>query len=191
MSTFERFAFRVPADESDDPDRAVSQPNCLAQFNDTYASEPDEQIARTLEKEFDEQDGQSDNSQFHTPAQPSKRRRLLSDSPFKQRKSVGKTLSQSDSALFDRAFLFETHVSRNHRFWHSLKRGILSRNGRWTSIMLRSRMNKSKPLWSYRWTMQVRNILLSQILILLLAGGKSRYRRILDFIQCPHLICLL
>ena len=55
MSTFARFAFRDPADESDDPDRAVSQSNCLAQLDDTYASEPDERIACTLEKEFDEQ----------------------------------------------------------------------------------------------------------------------------------------
>ena len=158
MSTCEPFAFRDPADESDDPDRAVSQSNCLAQPIDTYASEPDERVACTPEKEFDEQDGQSDDFHIHTPAQPSKRRRLPSDSPFKQRKSVGKIFSQSDSELFNRASLFETHVSRNHRFWHSRKRGILSRNGRWTSIMLRSRMNKSKPLWSYRWTMQVRNI---------------------------------
>ena len=69
----------------DDPDQSRAVPNSLLQLQGDYASGSDSVIACTPEKQFDEQDGQSDCSDFHTPAQPSKRRRLPSVSPVKRR----------------------------------------------------------------------------------------------------------
>ena len=69
----------------DDPDQSRAVPNSLLQFQGDYASGSDSVIACTPEKEFDEQDGLSDCSDFHTPARPSKRRRLPSVSPVKRR----------------------------------------------------------------------------------------------------------
>ena len=68
-----------------DPDQSSAVPNSLLQLQGDYASDSDSVIACTPEKQFDEQDGQSDCSDFHTPAQPSKRRRLPSVSPVKRR----------------------------------------------------------------------------------------------------------
>ena len=69
----------------DDPHQSSAVPNSLLQLQGDYASGSDSVIACTPEKQFDEQDGQSDCSDFHTPAQPSKRRRLPSVSPVKRR----------------------------------------------------------------------------------------------------------
>ena len=69
----------------DDPEQSRAVPNSLLQRQGDYASGSDSVIACTPEKQFDEQDGQSDCSDFHTPAQPSKRRRLPSVSPVKRR----------------------------------------------------------------------------------------------------------
>ena len=77
----------------DDPDQSGAVPNSLLQLQGDYASGSDSVIACTPEKQFDEQDGQSDCSDFHTPAQPSKRRRLPSVSPVKRRQV---TVSESD-----------------------------------------------------------------------------------------------
>jgi len=77
----------------DDPDQSRAVPNSLLQFQGDYASGLDSVIACTPEKEFDEQDGLSDCSDFHTPARPSKRRRLPSVSPVKRRQV---TVSESD-----------------------------------------------------------------------------------------------
>jgi hypothetical protein len=60
-------------------------PNSLLQLQGDYASDSDSVVPATPEKEFNEQDGQSDGSDFHTPAQQSKRRRLPSVSPYKNR----------------------------------------------------------------------------------------------------------
>jgi hypothetical protein len=59
-----------------DPHQSSAVANSLLQLQDDYASGSDSEIACTPEKEFDEEDGLSDGSEFHTPAQPSKRRRL-------------------------------------------------------------------------------------------------------------------
>ena len=58
------------------PRRSSPVPNALSQVKDDYEKGSDSAVARTPEKKFDEQDGLSDGSDFHTPAQPSKRRRL-------------------------------------------------------------------------------------------------------------------
>jgi hypothetical protein len=60
----------------DDPHWYSAVPNSLLQLQHAYASGSDSVVPATHEKEFDEQDGQSDCSDLHTPAQPSKRRRL-------------------------------------------------------------------------------------------------------------------
>ena len=69
----------------DDPHQSSAVPNSLLQLQGDYASGSDSVIACTPEKKFEEQDGLSDGSEFHTPAQPSKRRRIPSASPPKTR----------------------------------------------------------------------------------------------------------
>ena len=77
----------------DDPDQSSAVPNSLLQLQGDYASGLDSVIACTPDKEFDEQDGQSDCSDFHTPARPSKRLRLPSVSQVKRRQVI---VSESD-----------------------------------------------------------------------------------------------
>ena len=77
----------------DDPDQSRAVPNSLLQLQGDYASGSDSVIACTPEKQFDEQEGQSDCSDFHTPAQPSKLRRLPSVSPVERRQVA---VSESD-----------------------------------------------------------------------------------------------
>ena len=69
----------------DDPHRSSAVPNSLLQLQCAYASDSDSVVPATPEKQFEEEDGQSDGSDFHTPAQPSKRRRLSSVSPVQKR----------------------------------------------------------------------------------------------------------
>ena len=64
-----------------DPHQSSAVPNSLLQLQGDYASDSDDVVPCTPEKEFEEEDGQSDGSKFHTPAQQSKRRRLPSVSP--------------------------------------------------------------------------------------------------------------
>ena len=70
---------------SDDPDQSRSTPNYRRQIDDPNAADADSAFDGTQQKQFDEQDGQSDDSVNHTPAQPSKRWRLPSVSPVKRR----------------------------------------------------------------------------------------------------------
>ena len=81
---------------SDDPDQSSAAPNSLLQIDDAYATDPDSAFDGTPQKKIDEEDGQSDDSEFHTPAQRSKRRRLASVSPKKRREDVV-AKSESDS----------------------------------------------------------------------------------------------
>jgi hypothetical protein len=69
----------------DDPHRSSAVPNSLQQLQGDYASGSDSVVPSTPEKQFEEEDGQSDGSDFHTPAQQSKRRRLPSFSPVQNR----------------------------------------------------------------------------------------------------------
>jgi hypothetical protein len=69
----------------DDPHQSSAVPNSLLQLQGDYASGSDEFVPVTPEKAFDEQDGQPDCSDFHTPAQTSKRLLLPSVSPVKTR----------------------------------------------------------------------------------------------------------
>ena len=70
---------------SDDPDQSSAMPKSLSQREDGNATDPESVVEGTPQKKIDEQEGQSDDSSMHTPAQPSKRQRLLSVSPAKKR----------------------------------------------------------------------------------------------------------
>ena len=63
---------------SDDPNQSSAVPNSLfkLQINYAYATDPDSAFDGTPQKKFDEEDRQSNESEFHTPAQRSKRRHL-------------------------------------------------------------------------------------------------------------------
>ena len=77
----------------DDPHQSRAVPNSLLQLQGDSTSGSDSVVPATPEKEFDEQDGLSDCSDCHTPAQPSKRPRLPSVSPVKRRQV---SVSESD-----------------------------------------------------------------------------------------------
>ena len=99
----------------DDPHRSSAVPNSLLQLQCAYASDSDSAVplAATPEKQFNEQDGHSDGSDFHTPAQPSKRRRLSSVSPVQKRQV---DVQDVDSDGFDCDSLFDPPSSRKRGF---------------------------------------------------------------------------
>jgi hypothetical protein len=97
----------------DDPRRSCSVTNSLSQLQDDYETGSDSVIACTPEKKFEEQDGPLDGSEFHTPAQLSKRRRLPSASPPKTRRVAD---SETDSVGIDRYSLFESTPTRKRGF---------------------------------------------------------------------------
>ena len=97
----------------DDPHQSSAVPNSLLQLQDDYASGSDSVIACTPEKKFGEEDGLSDGSEFHTPAQQSKRRRLPSVSPVEKR-PVHVPVYDSDDV--DRDSLFDPPSTRKRGF---------------------------------------------------------------------------
>ena len=101
------------SDASDDPHQSSAVPNSLLQLQGDYASGSDDLVPGTPEKEFEEDDGQSDSSDFHTPAQQSKRRRLPLVSPVENRQVY---VPNSDSDGVDHDSLFESLLNRQARF---------------------------------------------------------------------------
>ena len=92
------------SDSVDDPRRSCSVPNSLSQdsqLQDDYEKGSDSVVACTPEEKFEEQDRLSDGFEYHTPAQPSKRRRLPSASPLKTRRVAD---YETDSDGIDRDF---------------------------------------------------------------------------------------
>ena len=83
----------------DDLHQSSAVPNSLQQLQGDYASGSDEMVPCTPEKQFEQEDGLSDGSDFHTPAQQSKRRRLPSVSPVQNRQV---DVQDFDSDGFDR-----------------------------------------------------------------------------------------
>ena len=96
---------------SDDPDQSRSTPNYRRRSDDPNAADADSAFDGTQQKQFDEQDGQSDDSVNHTPAQPSKRRRLPSVSPVKRRQVA---VSELDFDCVESHFLFDSLSNRKH-----------------------------------------------------------------------------
>jgi hypothetical protein len=88
-------------------------PNSLSQLHDDYATDADSVVACTPEKKIDEQDGLSDDSDLHTPAQQSKRRRLPSLSPVKKKKVF---VPDSESDGMDRDSLYDETPTRKRGF---------------------------------------------------------------------------
>jgi hypothetical protein len=83
------------------------------EIEDLYCSGSESRVPATPEKEFEEADGQSDCPDLHTPAQPSKPRRLPSLSPVKRRQSIA---PDSDSDGLDRHSLFDSPSTRKRGF---------------------------------------------------------------------------
>ena len=52
-----------------DPDLSRAKTNYRAQRDDKYATDPNSTVHGTPQKKFDEEDGLSDGSEFHTPDQ--------------------------------------------------------------------------------------------------------------------------
>ena len=98
----------------DDPDQSRTTPNYRRRSDDSNATHADSAIGGTPQKQFDEQEGLSDDSANHTPAQPSKRQRLPTASPKK--KSRDFVVPQSDSDSFERDSLFDSPPSRKRGF---------------------------------------------------------------------------
>ena len=92
--------------DSDVPDPSRATPKCRRRSNDSNATHADSAFDGTPQKQFDEQDGQSDDSANHTPAQPSKRQRLPTVSPKKKGSEV--VVAESDSDSFEPDSLFDS-----------------------------------------------------------------------------------
>ena len=97
----------------DDPHQSSAVPNSLLQLQGDYASGSEDVVPCTPEKQFEDVDGQADNSDFHTPAQQSKRQRLPSVSPVENRQV---DVPNSDSDGVDHDSLFESLLNRQARF---------------------------------------------------------------------------
>jgi hypothetical protein len=97
----------------DDPPLSNATNKSWQAIQDLYSSGSESRVPATPEKEFEESDGQSDCSDLHTPAQPSKRRRLPSLSPVKRKKVV---VAESDSDGMERDSLFDSTPTRKRGF---------------------------------------------------------------------------
>ena len=113
MDSTDSEQFSDDAGSGDGPRQSSAVPNSLSQLHDAYATDADSVVACTPEKEFEERDGLSDCSDLHTPAQPSKRRRLPTPSPVKKKKVV---VAESDSDGFERDSLFDETPTRKRGF---------------------------------------------------------------------------
>jgi hypothetical protein len=107
--------------------------NSLSQLQDDYATGSDSVVSCTPENKFEEQDGLCDCSDLHTPAQPSKPRRLPSTSPVKGRQVP---VSELDSDGVDHYSLFESTPTRKRGFfrprlpWSLVQEWDLGKNDR-------------------------------------------------------------
>ena len=108
----------------DDPHQSSAVPNSLLQLQGDYSSGFDSVVPATPDKSYEEQDGQSDGSEYHTPAQPSKRRRLPTYSPKTSKRippvSAQKSNSECDS-LFDSSSIRKRGFKRRRPHWSLVK----------------------------------------------------------------------
>ncbi len=96
---------------SDDPGQSRATPKCRRRSDDPNPTDADSSFDGTQQKQFDEQDGQSDDSANHTPAQPSKRRRRSSVSPVKRRQVA---VSELDFDCVESTSLFDFLSNGKH-----------------------------------------------------------------------------
>ena len=123
MASSDSERFSDDSSGSDDPDQVRAMSNFRARINDPDATDADSAFDGTPQKKFDEQDGQSDDSANHTPAQPSKRWRLPSVSPKKKRSEV--FVAESDLDYIERDFLLHSPPSRKRGFQRPRKQWSL------------------------------------------------------------------
>ncbi len=146
-------------------------PNSVLQLQGAYASDSDSVVPATPEKQFNEQDGQSDGSDFHTPAQQSKRRRLPTVSPYKNRQIL--FLNRILMVFFSIFYSIPPHpASAVSSDRGSLAR--LSRNGPLLNAIGRLHTKKSRQLWRSLWTKPTQKYLSSPIRIPSPDGERSR-----------------
>jgi hypothetical protein len=89
----------------DYPHRSSAVPNSLSQLQHAYVTGSDSVVPANLEKQFDEQDGQSYYSDLDTRAQSSQRRRLPYVSLVKRRQVA---VSESDFDSVENHSLFDS-----------------------------------------------------------------------------------
>ncbi len=92
-----------------DPHQSSAVPNSLLQLQDSV-------VPATPEKSYEEQDGQSDGSEYHTPAQPSKRRRLPTFNPTTTKGTPPVPAQESDSDGVECDSLFDSPSTRKRVF---------------------------------------------------------------------------
>jgi hypothetical protein len=106
-----------------DPDQSGSVANSLTQLQHDDETGSDSEVACAPEKkQFVEQDGLSECSDLHTPAQPSKRRRLPSVTPSETRRVADSVM---DSDGMDRDDIFDSTPTRKRGFKRPRKPGSL------------------------------------------------------------------
>ncbi len=112
--------FEPSSDDSgagDVPHQSSGMPNSLLQLQGDYASGSDSVVPATPEKSDEEEDGQSDCSDYHTPAQSSKRRRLPTPSPTTKGIPQAPVLArESDSDSVECDSLFKSPSTRKRGF---------------------------------------------------------------------------
>ena len=157
----------------DDPDQSRTTPNYRRRSDDSNATHADSAIGGTPQKQFDEQEGLSDDSANHTPAQPSKRRRLPTASPTRK---AGILLFLSPIQILSSEILcliLLPAASADSSARES--RGHSSRNGHSNIMTERLLTKKSRQLWSSHSTMPDQQKWgSSPVPILLLASDRSR-----------------
>ena len=88
----------------DDPHQSSAVPNSLLLLQGEYSLGSDSFVPVTPEKSYEEQDGQLDGSEHHSPAQPFKRRCLPTCSPIMSKGIHSIPAQESDSDGVERAY---------------------------------------------------------------------------------------
>ena len=127
--------FEPSSDDSgsgDEPHQSSAVPNSLQQLQGDYRSSSDSVVAATPEKLNEGQDSQSDGSEYHSPAQPSKRRRLPAYNPTMRKGIPPVQAPQSDSdgvecdSLFDSSSIRKRGFKRPRQAWSLVKEWSLA-----------------------------------------------------------------
>ena len=132
--------FEPSSDDSgsgDDAHQSSAVPNSLQQLQGDYGSSSDSVVAATPEKLNEGQDRQSDGSEYHSPAQLSKRWRLLAYNPTMRKGIPPVRAPQSDSDGVECDSLFDSPSIR--------KRGFKRPRQAWSLVEEWSHTKKSRP----------------------------------------------
>jgi hypothetical protein len=158
----------------DDLHQSSTVPNSLLQLQGDYASGSDSLVPATPEKSDEEQERRSDCSDYHTPAQPSKRRRLPTPSPTTRKgiHPVPAWESESDGvecdSLFDSPSTRKRSFKRPRQPWSLVKEWSLDEYDKEVAY------EKSRLFSRSLWTKPVQKHLSSLMRIPLPVGDRSR-----------------